>query len=109
MTSEDRDAFGAFGVPAHVIEKNKREQVRIGLNEYRGSEYIDIRTFYLADDGYRPTSRGVTLPPRLFGELLRGVLELGTQLGVIDPDLVAQVFPEPSLDLPPTETPRARP
>jgi hypothetical protein len=83
---DESGAFGEFGVPAYVIHKNRRQEVRIGLNEYKGVEYIDIRIFYRAEDGYRPTARGVTIPTRLYAELLQGVIDLGTLLGEIDPD-----------------------
>ena len=85
----DLDAFGEFGVPAHVIEKNSREQVRIGVNEFSGNEYIDIRTFFHSPDGYRPTRRGVTIPTRLYPELLKGLIELGGALGIIDPEALS--------------------
>ena len=81
----DLDAYGKFGVPAHIIEKSSHEQVRIGINEYKGVEYIDIRSFYDASDGFRPSRKGITIPTRLYGELLKGVLELGSILGVLDP------------------------
>ena len=81
----DLDAFGEFGVPAHVIEKNSREQVRIGVSEYSGNEYIDIRSFFRSPKGFRPTRRGVTIPTRLYPELLKGIIELGWALGMIDP------------------------
>ena len=83
------DAFGEFGVPAHVIEKNSREQVRIGISEFSGNEYIDIRTFFQSPDGFRPTRRGVTVPTRLYPELLKGVIELGWALGMIDPETLS--------------------
>ena len=82
----DLDAFGEFGVPAHVIQKGGREQIRISLSEFKSRESIHIRSFYDAGDGYRPTRRGVTIPVHLYGELLKGVIELGTALGVIDPE-----------------------
>ena len=81
----DLDAFGEFGVPAHVIQKGAKEQVRLGVNEFQGRESIHIRSFHDAGEGYRPTRRGVTIPTALYPELLRGVLELGVSLGVIDP------------------------
>ena len=80
----DLDAYGEFGVPVHIIEKSSREQVRIGINEYKGVEYIDIRSFYDVSGGFRPSTKGVTIPTRLYGELLKGILELCSTLGVLD-------------------------
>lgn len=90
----DPDAFGEFGVAAHVIQKSASEQLRIGINECPGQEYIDMRAFFDPGDGYRPTKRGITLPTRLYSEVLRGVLELGVTLGAVDQDAVLSVFPE---------------
>ena len=87
----DLDAFGEFGIPAHVIQKNLHSQIRIGISEFHGRESIHIRAFFDSGEGYHPTRRGVTIPTRLFPELLRGVLELGATLGVIDPETLANV------------------
>ena len=57
-----------------IIQKSATEQVRISLNEFKGKKYIDIRTYYLADDEeYKPTKKGVTLSVNLFQELKTGV------------------------------------
>ena len=80
------DEFGEFGVLVHTIVKSTREQVRISLNEYKGAEYIDVRSFYQADGGFRPSRRGITLPIRLYPDLLEGVLELGPLLGFDAPE-----------------------
>ncbi len=89
-SSESGD-FGEFGVPAYVIRKNRRQEIRIGLNEYKGTEYVDVRVFYRTDDGFRPSNRGVTLSTELYHELLRGVLELGALLGEIDQQTLADL------------------
>ncbi len=77
-TAEESD----YGVPAHIIPKNKRDQIRIGLNEYKEKQYLDIRQFYRGDENdWKPTSKGVTIPVDLYPELLRGVLLLGDMIG----------------------------
>lgn len=81
------DEFGQFGVPVHTIHKNNREQIRSSLNEYKGAEYIDVRSFYEANGSFRPSRRGITLPTRLYPELLVGVLELGPLLGLDAPEI----------------------
>lgn len=88
MLDHDPDSFGEYGVPAHVIQKTQSEQIRVGINEHKGFEYIDVRSFFLSADGWRPTRKGVTLPPRLYPELLRAILELGGQLGIIGPEVL---------------------
>ena len=86
MVPEDESIAGEFGVLIHSIQKRRTEQIRLSLSEYSGTEYIDIRSFYLdrESEEYKPSRRGVTLPPSAFPELLRGVIELGNTLGVID-------------------------
>ncbi|MBB5506705.1 transcriptional coactivator p15/PC4 family protein [Paraburkholderia atlantica] len=54
--------------------KNPSERLRVDVKEYRGNTYIDIRVWYVTDDGdYRPSNKGVMFKPTLAGELLRGV------------------------------------
>lgn len=54
----------------YFIEKREGERVRIGINEYQGKEYIDIRVFYENDAGeWSPTKKGITLPPEKLDEL----------------------------------------
>ena len=77
----DLDAFGEFGVPSHVIQKNRREQVWIGINEFQGREYINIRLFFDTGEGYRPTRRGVTVPTGMYPGVTEGGSGVGGDLG----------------------------
>jgi len=95
------DDYGAFGIPAHSFLKNSREQIRIGLNEYKGHEYIDVRAFYMAKTGWRPSSKGVTIPVGMYPDLLRGILELGGQLGHLSQEFLAELeLPGPEAGTP---------
>ena len=64
---------------SHVVRfldavKNASERLRVDVKTYRGNTYIDIRVWYVTDDGdYRPSSKGVTLKPTMAPELLRGI------------------------------------
>ncbi len=59
------------------IEKLTGEVIRIALNEYKDKEYIDIRTYYMADDGeLKPTKKGVTIPKEQYPELKEAILGL---------------------------------
>lgn len=54
--------------------KNPSERLRVDVKEYRGNTYIDIRVWYVTDDGdYRPSSKGVMFKPALAAELMRGL------------------------------------
>jgi hypothetical protein len=49
---------------SETIQKNGTRRVQIAASEYRGKEYLDVREYYEADDGeWRPTKKGVTIPP----------------------------------------------
>ena len=48
-----------------IIEKNRSEELRIALKEFKGRNYLDIRTYVepYADEGQSrvPTRKGVTV------------------------------------------------
>ncbi len=51
------------------IEKGE-DVVRVALTEFRKRQYIEIRTYYMADDGdWKPTRKGITLDPDLMKEV----------------------------------------
>jgi hypothetical protein len=54
------------------MEKNSQEEIRFSLQEYRGTDLIDIRVYY--DGGGRdfiPTKKGISIPLELFEEFMR--------------------------------------
>lgn len=54
--------------------KNASERVRVDVKNFRGNTYIDIRVWYVTDDGdYRPSNKGIMIKPTLAPELLRGI------------------------------------
>lgn len=60
------------------IEKGE-DLVRVNATEFKGRQYIEVRTYYMAEDGeWKPTKKGITLSP----ELMEKVHEaLGRALG----------------------------
>ncbi len=59
------------------IDKSETERVRLGVNEYQGRNYIDIRVFYQDEGGdWHPTKKGVTLPTDKLDELREAVAGL---------------------------------
>lgn len=59
------------------IPKKHSQMIRISENEFHGIRYVDIRQYYLDDDGeWKPTRRGVTFPPDLIGEAINGLRKL---------------------------------
>lgn len=76
-----------FGIPVHVIKKTGKEQLRISINEFHGFKYIDIRSFFLLENDYKPSKKGITLKTDLYPELLQGIVELGEALGYTEKDI----------------------
>ncbi len=51
------------------IEKGE-DLVRVSLTEFKGRQYVEIRTYYMADDGeWKPTRKGITLAPDLMKQV----------------------------------------
>ena len=60
------------------IPRNQTEQVRVGVKEFKGKSYIDIRIYYMDDQGdWKPTKKGVSLSTEYIEELKDAV-------GIID-------------------------
>ncbi|MEX3918244.1 transcriptional coactivator p15/PC4 family protein [Paraburkholderia sp. BR10872] len=56
------------------LVKNPSERLRVDVKEFRGNTYIDVRVWYVTDDGdYRPSNKGVMFKPTLAAELMRGL------------------------------------
>jgi hypothetical protein len=65
----------------HEFVKNGREVVRTSLGEYRGSEVIDLRVFYMNSAGTSsPTPKGLTLSRSLLPRLEEAVAALRSQV-----------------------------
>ena len=53
------------------IEKNTFTKIRVEKRTYREKDFIDIRQFYKDDeDNYKPTPKGITIPPERVPELI---------------------------------------
>jgi len=59
------------------IDKSETERIRVGINEYKDRKYVDIRIYYEDDTGdWRPTKKGITLPPDRVSELAEALGKL---------------------------------
>ncbi len=62
------------------IEKGE-DLVRVNATEFKGRQYIEVRTYYMAEDGeWKPTKKGITLSPDLMEKVHEA---LGRALGEI--------------------------
>jgi hypothetical protein len=59
-----------------VIDKGMGNRIHIRLSRFRDRDYLDIRTFYEADDGeWKPTRKGIAIPVDLYSELVSALKE----------------------------------
>ena len=66
----------------HSFPKNPTEEIRASLSSYKGKQYLDLRVYYLGDDGdYHPSKKGITIPPDLLGDLEEAVRKLRDAVG----------------------------
>ena len=59
------------------FKRNATEEVRVGIKEFRGRRYIDLRIYYMDDKGeWKPTRKGISLATDFMPELKDAVLGL---------------------------------
>lgn len=58
-----------------VFQKNKFQEVRIGIREFKGNDLIDIRTWTLTQgtEEMVPTAKGVSININLLSELKKAL------------------------------------
>lgn len=64
---------------SRVIENFGDKQVRLTINEFRGTEYLHLREYYQdLDENWLPSSKGISLPLTIDNskELFTGLLEI---------------------------------
>jgi hypothetical protein len=65
-----------------IFDKNKFQEIRVGVSEYEGNDLIDIRTWTLPKGAEEkvPTSKGVSINVKLYPQLKEAVLALEKEL-----------------------------
>ena len=60
-----------------VFQKNKFQEVRVGIREFKGNDLIDIRTWTMTQGSNEmvPTAKGVTINVHLLPELKKALDE----------------------------------
>ena len=58
-----------------VFQKNKFQEVRVGIREFKGNDLIDIRTWTMTQgsDEMVPTAKGVTINVHLLPQLKKAL------------------------------------
>lgn len=61
-----------------VFKKNKFQEIRVGVREFKGNDLIDIRTWTMTQgsDDMVPTAKGVSLNINLLSELRKAIDEV---------------------------------
>lgn len=56
------------------IDKGNGEVIRVEISEFKGQQYLNIRTWYTDKEGnLKPTQKGVTVRPEHFKELMEAL------------------------------------
>lgn len=65
-----------------VFQKNKFQEVRVGIREYKGNDLIDIRTWTLTQGSEEmvPTAKGVSINISLLPDLKKALDEVEKEL-----------------------------
>jgi len=65
-----------------IFQKNKFQEIRVGITEYEGNDLVDIRTWSQRADSEEktPTSKGVSINVKLYPQLKEAVLALEKEL-----------------------------
>ena len=61
-----------------TFKKNKFQEIRVGVREFKGNDLIDIRTWTMTQgsDDMVPTAKGVSINVSLYGELKKALAQV---------------------------------
>lgn len=61
-----------------VFKKNKFQEIRVGIREFKGNDLIDIRTWTMTQgsDDMVPTAKGVSMNINLLADLKNSIAEV---------------------------------
>ena len=61
-----------------VFKKNKFQEIRVGIREFKGNDLIDIRTWTMTQgtEDMVPTAKGVSMNVHLLNELKKSLAEV---------------------------------
>ncbi len=63
------------------IEKNQKEHIRVSIEAYRGTTFIDCRVYFEDEAGeWRPTKKGIALNGDCIGEVIEALQKAGKKL-----------------------------
>ena len=61
-----------------TFKKNKFQEIRVGVREFKGNDLVDIRTWTMTQgsDDMVPTAKGVSINVALFGDLKKALAQV---------------------------------
>ena len=61
-----------------TFKKNKFQEIRVGVREFKGNDLVDIRTWTMTQgsDDMVPTAKGVSINVSLFKELKEAIAKV---------------------------------
>jgi fumarate hydratase class II len=61
-----------------TFKKNKFQEIRVGVREFKGNDLVDIRTWTMTQgsEDMVPTAKGVSINVQLFGELKKALAQV---------------------------------
>lgn len=61
-----------------TFRKNKFQEIRVGVREFKGNDLVDIRTWTMTQgsEDMVPTAKGVSINVQLFGELKKALAQV---------------------------------
>lgn len=65
-----------------TFKKNKFQEIRVGVREFKGNDLVDIRTWTMTQgtEEMVPTAKGVSINVTLFPQLKKALAEVETVL-----------------------------
>ena len=66
----------------YTFKKNKFQEVRVGIREFKGNDLVDIRTWTMTQGSEEmvPTAKGVSINVNLLSELKKALEEVEQEL-----------------------------
>lgn len=63
------------------IDKNQKEKIRVSIEEYRGSRFIDCRVYWQDETGeWKPSRKGISLSQDTIDEVTEALRKASKQL-----------------------------
>ena len=61
-----------------TFKKNKFQEIRVGVREFKGNDLVDIRTWTMTQgsDDMVPTAKGVSINVQIFKDLKNALVEV---------------------------------